>query len=736
MARMSRPCFKFSIVLSALLLLSGVGVEAQKRLLTVEDIYHPEKQLDFEGRPLPRFSWSKNGIELLVKAGTDRMRRVDARSGSGQPVFALADLEKGFSRLPEFSQEAAADAAKNGELTLDPSESSLLVEWKGDLFAFNLETKNVVRLTSDTADKEVVEFSPSGKLVSFVRDNDLYVVSAEGGRERRITANGGPNLLNGILDWVYEEEVFSRGSRKGAWWSPDSKHIAFFQLDETGVPEFTLARHEGVHPTVEITHYPKAGDPNPTVRLGIAPVAGGDVVWADLSEYSREEFLIVSVSWTRSGDRVFCQVQNRKQTWLDLLSIDPDNGSSSKLFRETTPAWVDPLGPPLELQDGSFLWLSDKSGYRHIYHVGKDGKELAQLTKGEWTVAKIEAVDEKSGKVFFSANRDKAIERHLYTIPLGGGEIVRVTSEEGSHYLSFNNDASLFLDSWTSTKVPGVLVLREASGGSIREIARRGTDLLKEFDFTDPQFVKVPTCDGFLMEAMLIRPPNFDPDRRYPVLVSVYGGPQAPQVQNRWGSKGFLWNQLLAQKGYLIWVVDNRSASGKGAVSAWPAYRKLGTTELQDIEDSLAWLRSQSWVDPARIGIWGWSYGGYFTSYALTHSTSFRVGIAGAPVTDWHLYDSIYTERYMDLPQDNPEGYADSSVVRAAQDLHGKLLVIHGTVDDNVHPQNTLQFIEALQKAGKDFDLMFYPGSRHGVQERRQAFHLRKLMTDFILENL
>jgi dipeptidyl-peptidase-4 len=361
---------------------------------------------------------------------------------------------------------------------------------------------------------------------------------------------------------------------------------------------------------------------------------------------------------------------------------------------------------------------------------------IRQVTDGKWEADSLQGVDEAKGLVYFSGTEHSHIANHAYRIKLDGTGLTRLTQAEGNHSVNFNPTFTLFVDNWSDINTPTEVRLFKADGSPARVIRENKVEALKQYKLGKPEFLKVKTRDDFVMEAIMIKPPDFDPSKKYPVMSYTYSGPHAPQVRNSWGSHTYMWHQLLAQKGYIIWICDNRTASGKGAESTWPVYRNFGELELRDLEDGLSWLKSQPYVDGSRIGIWGWSFGGFMTTYALTHSNSFKIGIAGGSVTDWRLYDTIYTERFMGTPQNNPEGYKKSAPLAAAKDLSGKLLLIHGMIDDNVHMQNTIQFAYELQKAGKPFQLMLYPKSRHGVTDPLLLKHMRAMMTDFIIANL
>jgi len=445
----------------------------------------------------------------------------------------------------------------------------------------------------------------------------------------------------------------------------------------------------------------------------------------------------VRVSWTPNSRAVVYQVQNREQTWLDLNSFEPARKASRTVLRETSKAWVDVIGVPIWLQDGSFLWQSARNGYGHIYHHAADGKLVKAVTSGDWTVSNVYGADIANSWVYFSAHRENGIDQHLYRIKLDGTQLTRLTEKNGSHSANFNKKFTLFADTWSDVQTPHQTALyRTEQMQLVRPLAEPRESVLKDYQLSKVEFTQVKAPDGSLLEASMMKPPDFDPGRKYPVLVYTYAGPQAPTVRNSWGGRTYLWHQFLAQQGYIIWEIDPRSSSPKSPALSWPIHRNLGELELRDIEASLEWLKQQTYVDGSRIGIWGWSYGGFMAAYALTHSTSFKVGIAGAPVTDWRLYDSIYTERYMGLPAKNREGYEKSSVLKAAKNIHGRLLLLHGLIDDNVHLQNSIMLMYELQQAGKDFDVMFYPNSRHGVTMPTLVYHLRRLMTNFILKNL
>jgi dipeptidyl-peptidase-4 len=727
----------------ALFLLSASTVRAQDKQLTLDDIFDPSpaKRVNFSGTPSnPR--WLKDGTHYLVASkdrnAFPRLLKVNAITGESAPFYDGAKMEAAFAALPGISRDAAHRLANQTNYQMNPAETAVLINSANDLFYYEFASDRAVRLTSNPEEEVGESFSPDGRMVSFIRENNLYVEDlGSQRRERALTRDGNPKVLNGRLDWVYQEELYGRGNFGAYWWSPDSTRIAYLRIDEHSVPDFTVVDHIPYDQNVEVTPYPKAGDPNPIVKLGVVNSAGGDVRWLDTYKYQPEDLLIVRVGWTPDGRKVWFQAQNREQTFLDLNFSNPDDGKTTTMFREATKTWVEVIDGGLQwLGDGSFLWLSDRSGWRHIYHYGADAKLIKQVTSGNWDVRSLEEVDETKGSVYFSGTEHSFIASHAYSIKLDGSGLKRLTTAEGNHRASFNSSASHFIDSWNDVNTPTQVRLYDSAGTLVRAIDENKVDALNQYKLGKVEFVNVKTRDGFTMEAMMIKPPDFDPKKKYPVWSYTYSGPQAPQVRNAWGGAVYMWHQMLAQKGYIIWMCDNRTASSKGVGSAWPLYKNFGELELRDLEDGFAWLKSQPYVDGSRIGLWGWSYGGFMTSYALTHSQTFKIGIAGGTVADWRDYDSIYTERYMQTPQNNVDGYKKSSPVSAAKDLHGKLLLVHGAIDDNVHMANTVQFVYELQKAGKQFQLMVYPKSRHGVTDPVLVKHMRQMMTDFILGNL
>ncbi len=716
------------------LFILAIACFAQDKLLTLDDLFSetPARRVNFNGNPPFGMTWLDDKHYLL------RGRKVNALTGQSEPFYDATKAEAAFAKLPGISADEAKRLANMAGSQRNAKNTAGLINFAHDLFYYEFGGDAVIRLTN-TAEEEVgEEFSPDGRMVSFVKSYNLYVVDIATQRERSLTKDGNAKLFNGRLDWVYQEELYGRGNYQAYWWSPDSTKIAYLQLDEAQVKDFTVVDHIPNQQNLEVYAYPKSGMPNPGVRLGVVGAFGGETVWADLFKYQSVEPLIVRVGWKPDGKKVVFSISNREQTWMDLNFADPATGKIELAFRESGGAWVntDDDHGPYWLKDGSFLWLSERNGWKHLYHYSPDCKLIRPVTAGKWEVRQLHGIDEANGWIYFSGTERSHISSDAYRIKLDGAGLQRLTEAPGSHQARFDPTFTHFIDTWSDAMTPPQVRLHSADGNLVRVIDENKVAALSQYKLGKPEFLQVKTRDGFVMEAMMIKPTDFDPKKKYPVFIQTYAGPHAPQVRNGWGGAGMMWHQLLAQKGYIVWICDNRSASGKGLESTWTIYKNFGELELRDIEDGVAWLKQQPYVDSSRIGINGWSFGGYMTAYALTHSTSFRVGIAGAPVTDWHLYDTIYTERYMGTPQNNPEGYEKSSVIKAAKNLSGKLLLIHGAIDDNVHVQNSIQLIYELQKAGRQFEFMVYPKSRHGVGDPRLVRHMREMMLKFILENL
>lgn len=678
----------------------------------------------FAGTPLTTGAWIDGEHFLQAKEG--KLLKVEARTGKGEPFTDPEQIKTSLEAVKDLDKATRERLAKGTSFRTNPARTAFLFDIGSDIGIGYFDGTPAARLTKSDGAKEYVTFSPDGTRVAFVRGANLFTVSVDKPLdEHKLTADGGGEIFNAKGDWVYEEEIFNRNG-KAYWWAPDGKGIAFLRFDDAPVKKFNLVDLQPVGGRLESYAYPKPGDPNPFVKVGVVSTGGGKPVFLDMGEYKPEETLISRVGWVAKSKTVFAYVQNRTQTWLDFVVWEAPDAKPKTLFRETTKAWVDDAGEPHWLPDGSFLFLSERSGWKHLYHYAADGKLLAQITKGDWEIKDVLRVDAKDKTVYFNAALTSPTGTDLCRVTFGA-EAEVLTEKGKTHRVSLAPEGLLFVDRFSDPMTPTQSSLCEAGKGTVRKLDTNPVRERTEFKFGKYERVKIALKDGFVLEGAVTYPPDFDPKKKYPVWLFTYAGPHSPTLRDEFGG-GRVMEQSLATSGVISFRVDPRSASGKGAQSAWACYKQLGVQELKDLEEAVAWLAEKPYIDSKRVGISGHSYGGFMAAYALTHSKTFSAGIASGPVTDWKLYDTIYTERYMLTPKENTEGYAKSSCVAAAKNLAGKLLIVHGMMDDNVHMQNSVQLTDALQRAGKDFELMLYPQARHGIG----GAHYLRLQLDFI----
>ncbi len=608
------------------------------------------------------------------------------------------------------------------------------------VLAVNLSNKEV-RLLESGEKVSHPTFSPDGKKLAYVFENNLYVMDFASGASKQITQDGQKNaVINGMADWVYEEEfTFS----KAFWWSDSSDYLAYLRFDESAVPEFSMAVYGSLYPENETFKYPKAGEKNAELSVHIYDVASQGTVQADIGQ--EKDIYVPRLRWISAGELAVMRL-NRLQTQVDLLAVDAKNGNSRQLLREESDVYIEisDLHWNFEKwhflsQSTDFLWMSEQDDFYHIYRYSREGKLLKDLTPGEFEVSSIVAVDEAKDRLYYLSTEDSPTERHLYVMTLNGKKKKRLTKAPGVHEISFSSDLNYYIDSYSNPVEPGVTVLCNYEGKVVKTLVdnQKLKSIMGGLDIQAPTYFDFTTEDGVNLLAWMIKPSDFDESNKYPVLMHVYGGPGSQEVLNEWGSVNYLWHQMLAQKGYVIVCVDNRGTGGRGREFRTATYPNLGHLETIDQVAAAKYFQQQSWVDPDRIGIWGWSYGGFMTSLCLTKGKGlFKMGIAVAPVTNWRFYDTIYTERYLKTPQLNPSGYDDNSPINFAKQLQGKYFLVHGTADDNVHFQNSLEMVDALVNANKQFDSFFYPNKNHGIYGGYTRFHLYTKMTNYVLQNL
>jgi dipeptidyl-peptidase-4 len=608
-----------------------------------------------------------------------------------------------------------------------PAGDALLVSFDHDLW---LLTPGGAprRLTNDDDDEEAAAFSPDGSRVAFVRKSDLWAVERASGKETRLTSTGAEHVFNGKLDWVYEEELAGRRGKRSYVWAPDSAAIAYLRLDESRVNAFPVVDFMPVNGKVLPQRYPKAGDPNAVPSVHVVGLDGKET--ASYAPSPDDVYVAPELAWTADGKQACFLVLDRPQTTLDVYLLARTGGPPRKLLTEKDPAWINAIEPPHFLPDGSFLFRSERSGFLHLYRHAANGSLLNAVTKGDWMIDGPWSLDEKAGVVFFTATEKDPRERHVYRAKLDGTGFQRLTEERGVHSLSLSPDGALFTSTHSNVTSPPRTVVRKASG------AVAGTLDDAPGPFVDSVLGSVELgsftgADGTLFYTQLVKPVDFDPSKKYPAIVFVYGGPHAQVVQDRWGAASGL-DHYLASKGFLVWSMDNRGSWGRGHAFEAPLLRKMGVVEMKDQLEGVAELSKKPFVDASRLGLWGWSYGGYMTLFLATHAgEKFKCALAGAPVADWTFYDSIYTERYMKRPQDNPAGYKAASPLEAAKDLSTKLLLMHGTSDDNVHMQNSIRFIDELMKARKDFFFVPLPRQQHGPRREALLYRNQRLVEWF-----
>ncbi len=724
------------------------GAQGGGKELTVERI---ASQPSLNGTTLEGLEWTPDGKRLSYfhRLGEGRNSRnelwvVDAATGQHR---VLVDADKLSSLLPP-SKTAPTQATGLARVQADrylwvPNGNALLFANDEGLVWLNLnthETKTLIASNSPVADAKI---SPNGEWVSFVRDHNLWVVNIAMQKETQVTRGGNGEFLEGELDWVYPEEL---ALHEAYWWSPDSSRIAYLEMDERQVTKYPLVDYLSYTGAMRTMFYPKAGDANPIVRVGVVAVTGGKTQWMPIG--SDTDIYIPRVNWLPDSRRLAIQRLNRAQNKLELLLANSDGGSSQVILTDTDKYWINVSDDLYFFADGKrFLWSSERSGYRHFYVYDLSGNQIDQLTSGDWHVigttgfgpgaVNQPAVDEANGYVYFLSNKENPIETQLYRVSLADKKITRITKEAGAHSVHFSPAANAFVDSYSNAMTPPRQDLYHADGARIAVLNENEVAELNEYHLVPPQFIVIPGADGTPLEAAVIRPPDFSGAKKYPVILHVYGGPGAQTVRNAWEGSNFLWHQMMAQKGFIILELDTRGTAGRGHGFETPIYHNFGGPELADELAATKYLKSLDYVDGSRIGIWGWSFGGFMTVTTMFKAGGvFKAGFAGSPVTDWRQYDTIYTERYMGRPQDDPEGYRDSSPVNFAAGLNGKLLIAAGTGDDNVHFGNTVELAEKLIQADQYAEIAIYPGRGHGISDPPAHIQLFQRVTKFFLDHL
>jgi dipeptidyl-peptidase 4 len=662
---------------------------------------------------------------------------------------ALAPKQEKLSDEELGRRERQRTAALSGiiEYTFAPAGDAVLFPLSGKLFYYQLakpKAKPVVELIDTHGFATDATVSPTGGYIAYVRDQNLYGYDIAAKQEKAFTTDGGGPIKNGMAEFVAQEEM---DRSTGYWWAPDGKHIAFARVDETPIKVTERFEIAADNVTTFAQRYPTTGGPNAQVKVGVIDVASGGITWVDLG--AEQDIYLARVDWLPDGKTLAIQRESRNQRKLDLLFADIDAGKTRTVLTETSNTWID-LNDELSFLKNSreFIWASNRDGYTHLYLYDYDGRLIRQLTAGKWVVddfrkRAVMGIDETSRTVYFTATEKGPTERHLYRTSLDTADphqVQRITQNEGVHAIAMSPDARFYVDTFTSSAQPPQSSLHSADGALKAWLLENRLDAQHPdapylADNAIPEVGTLTAADGQTLYYQLFKPLHFDPSKRYPAIVDVYGGPGVQRVLNNWHGSSF--TQILTRAGYVVFTLDNRGSAFRGTAFQAPIHRKMGDVEVTDQVQGARWLMSQSFVDPARIGVWGWSYGGYMTLNLLFKAPDvFRAGVAGAPVTDFALYDTHYTERYLDRPQDNAAGYAASSVLPYAKDLKGKLLVMHGMADDNVLFLNSTKLFRRLQDLSKPFDVMVYPGAKHGLMRQNDGRHGYKMILRFFDENL
>jgi dipeptidyl-peptidase-4 len=663
----------------------------------------------------------------------------------GQTRLVLREVPSGKERtlcvvdtiaVPSDIKHGDTDTLRIRSYDWSPKGDLLKFQFRNEIFTFNRKNGEIRRRTHNDSSEENATFSPDGRKIAFTREFDLWVIELESDTESRLTANGSDSLFNGVLDWVYEEELFSRGNSQAYWWSPDGGKIAFLQFDESPVPQFPLVDFLPVHNTIEDQYYPVPGDAAPIVRVGIVDLAKAETSWIKVD--AADDAYISRVWWLGDSQRVAVEKLNRTQDRLTLFIADVRTGDAREILADSSDSWVDVSDAThFYEKKNRFVWNSDRDGFSHLYLYGDDGTLERRLTEGPWEVSELNKVDEDRGIVYFTGLEKSPLERHLYRVPEKGGKITRMTQRDGTHSVTFSPNCRYYFDRFSSTNAPRLITVHSASGKELFTLDKADASGLAEYQLPVPEFLKFTSEDGVVFNCSMIKPRDFDATKRYPVLVYTYGFPGGQEVRNRWGSWTYLWHASMAQRGFIVFTMDGRGSPGYGKAWAAAALDTIGLAGLKDQVSGAAYLKSLPYVDGSRVGIWGWSGGGTMTALAMLKTPGvYKAGAAVAPVTDWRFYDSIYTERYMKLPSANAAGYRDASPAGFADRLEGALFIAHGTADDNVHMQNSIYLVRELIKAGKDFALMIYPGGAHGIGGDKARAHLFTRITEFFEDHL
>ena len=720
---------KLSVLFLALLLTSQAWSMEPNKEITIDDIF---KKRVFSERSVRGLRSMNDGSHYTVLTSGSILKYSYRTGELVEILFSMDQLDRpaaGNISGYEFTQDDKKILLTTG------SERIYRHSYRANYYVYDLEAKSVTFI-SEKGKQQLGTFSPDGSKVAFVRENNLYVFDLETKTEQQLTSDGEHNkIINGAPDWVYEEEfAFSEGFE----WSPDSKMIAYYRTDETRVKQYSMTTYGSLYTDSYTFKYPKAGEQNSLVSIHVYDLENGSDVVMDTGEETDQ--YIPRIKWTKVPGKLSIMRLNRLQNKFDLLTTDAATGESSVILSEENEYFIKEPSSDLVnyLSDGQhFIYRSEKSGFLHYYLYDMDGNEIRPITQGVWDVIDFLGMDEKRGYMYFTSYEESSVRSSVYRIRLDATRKEKVSEKPGWNTAEFSKTFDYYIHTHSSVTTPKYITLHNAKGKliSVLEDNARLKENTKAYGIPEKELLTITTPEGVELNAYMYKPKNFTEDGEYPLLMHVYGGPESQSVQDKWGTSS--WYYLLLEKGYVVVCVDNRGTDGKGEAFRKSTYMQLGKLEVEDQIAAAKYLGSLPYIDAGRIGITGGSYGGYMTSLCMTKGADvFKLGIAISSVTNWRYYDTIYTERFMRTPKENPDGYDLNSPVYYADKLKGKFLLIHGMADDNVHFQNSVDFAEALIQSGKKFDMMFYPDQSHGIYKRGAGFHLRTLTTDYVLENL
>ncbi|WP_276499534.1 S9 family peptidase [Pontibacter litorisediminis] len=730
---------KTNLLAAVLLCFAFVAQAQQKKDITLEDIY---QKGTFRAKSVYGVNWMNDGRYYSSQVADEKNKVYDIVKydvTTGQPVSTIIEGENlvpAGSNQPIQYDGYTFSSDEQKVLFSTDTEQIYRRSSKADFYIYDIASKKLTKL-SDGGKQLYATFSPDAKRVAFARENNMFVTDLSNMQETQITTDGKFNsIIHGYADWVYEEEF---SFAQGFHWSPDGKKIAFYTFDETNVPEFNMQMWGELYPQDYKFKYPKAGEANSKVTVSVYDVNNGKTVKMDTGK--EDDIYIPRIKWTNDANLLSIQKMNRLQNTLEILHANATTGKADVVLKETDKAYIDVTDDLTYLKDGKhFIHSSEVEGFNHLYLYNMKGKLVRQITNGNWEVSQFVGYDEKNDRLYYMSTEVSPLERHLYSISSKGKSKKRLTDKAGTHRVNMSNDFKYYLDYFSAANQVPTVSLHTAKDGKLIKVLEDNAQLkntLAQYDIAKQEFFTMNTADGTKLNGWMIKPTDFDPNKKYPVLMFVYGGPGSQTVTNSWGGTNYLWYQVLADKGMIIVSVDNRGTGARGAEFKKVTYANLGKYEIEDQVEAAKWLGKQSYVDKNRIGIWGHSFGGYMTLLGLTKGEGvFRAGISVAPVTNWRYYDSIYTERFLKTPQENAAGYDDNSPLNFADQLQGDLLLIHGTGDDNVHFQNAVAMQDALISANKQFESFYYPNRNHGVGGGVTSIHRFKMMTNFLERKL